>query len=533
MKMRAKTICAAMAAAAAGCLAAGAAEIRLAPKGETDMTAEFAAAVAKVRADGGGTISLEPGDYRFSSPVKSDIWVSNHDNPRPRRIFVPVCGVSNLTVRCTQGAARFVCDGEGIAFMLMDTKDVRIENIVFDYLRPFFSIWTLKGGKLTQCDRTYTYELDGRTIYATGTGWRERQVMCEMFDAKTKAYIGTTRWDGSIDMDFGMPDGTIAMTRSPYRPNPCVLLYRAESTVFTGCGAFASAGMGFIAQRSVDVRIDGWRTRGGRPLALQADATHFSNCKGDVIVENCVFEGMVDDAINVHSTSLRIVDRKGADTIICKYMHVQSVGFETFRSGETLRFIKGATFEPGMEMKVVSSTMTAHDTVELKLAGDVPGEYGVGDAVENADWQPNVCFRKNVVRNSSPRATLFTTPGRIVCTDNLFENVAGQPIYLAGDAWDWYESGACRDVLVKNNVFRRCGFKSGRGMIQIEPAVHDLKAQKERYHRNILVENNVFEDFTLPLVWARSAENVVLRGNKIINGNERIVTESASVRIEK
>lgn len=214
-------------------------------------------------------------------------------------------------------------------------------------------------------------------------------------------------------------------------------------------------------------------------------------------------------------------------------MHVQSVGFETFLAGETLRFIKGATFEPGVEMKVVSATMTAHDTVELKLAGDVPGEYGVGDAVENADWQPDVCFRKNVVRNSSPRATLFTTPGRIVCTDNLFENVAGQPIYLAGDAWDWYESGACRDVLVKNNLFRRCGFKSGRGMIQIEPAVHDLRAQKERYHRNILVESNIFEDFTLPLVWARSAENVVLKSNKIINGNERIVTESASVRIER
>ena len=322
------------------------------------------------------------------------------------------------------------------------------------------------------------------------------------------------------------------MTRSPYRPNPCVFLYRARNTAFFRSGAYASAGMGFLAQRSENILLDGWRTHDARPIALQADATHFSNCRGHVKVQNSLFEGMVDDAINVHSTSLKIVAKPDDATLVCQYMHRQSVGFEVFLAGETLRFIKGATLEPGAELKVVSAKMQAHNKVEVKLAGPVPAAYGVGDSVENADWQPRVTFAKNVVRNSSPRATLFTTPGKVVCADNLFENVAGQPIYFAGDAWDWYESGASRDVIIRGNTCRHCAFKSGRGLIQIEPAVHDLKAQVERYHQNILVENNTFEDFTKPLVWARSCANVVLRNNTIVNGNDRMELDRAEVRKE-
>ncbi len=511
-------------------LAARAVDVRLSPRGTEDMTGEIRAAVQRVRdAKKGGTITLAPGDYFLRSPIESDIWVSNHDNPRPRRIFLPVFGVTNLTVRC-RGRARLVADGEGVCLALVDTKNVAFKGVAFDYARPFFSIWRLKDGKLAPEGGDYPYELQGRTIFATGRGWREKQAICEIFDGATRVFRGSTWWDGSLDRVFdGHPDGALAMTRSPYRPNPCVLLYRAECTAFIDCGAYAAAGMGLLAQRSGDIALDGWRTRDTRPLALQADATHFSNCRGLVKVVNSTFEGMVDDAINVHSTSLRIVERKGDRTLVCRYMHRQSVGFETFLAGETLRFIRGATLEPGAEAKVSSAKMLAHDRVEIVLAKPVPAPYGVGDAVENADWQPRVVFSGNAVRNSNPRATLFTTPGKIVCEDNLFENVAGQPIYFAGDAWDWYESGACRDVTIRNNVFRRCGFSSGRGMIQIEPAVHDLDAQKERYHRNILVEGNLFEDFTLPLVWARSAENVRLKDNRIVRGNDRTVLDRADV----
>lgn len=514
-------------------MSAGAMEYKLKPNGTEDMTAEILAAVEKVKADkDGGTITLKSGNYYLKSPVKSDIWVSNHDNPRPRQIFLPIEGVTNLTIRSEKGA-RLLADGEGICLALIDTKNVKLEGVYCDYVRPFFSIWTLKDGKLTTDEKKYPYEIENGTIYTVGNGWRQRQGICELFDKDTHAFRGSIWWNGSAEKVFaGHPDGTIAMTRNVYRPSPCVFLYRASNTAFIRCGALAAAGMGFLAQRSENILLDGWRTHLSRPLALQADATHFSNCRGHVKVVNSVFEGMVDDAINVHSTSLKIIEKCGDSTIYCQYMHHQSVGFEVFKPGETLRFIKGKTMEPGAEVKVASVKMLAHNHIEIRLAEPIPEQYDILDAVENADWQPRVTFSKNIVRNSTPRATLFTTPGKVVCSDNLFENVAGQPIYFAGDAWDWYESGASRDVVVSGNTFRNCAFKSGRAMIEIDPAVKDIESQQRGYHQNILIENNTFENFTKPLVWAKSCENVVLKNNRIVNGNNRIERIKADVRFE-
>lgn len=507
-------------------------EVTLAPDGETDMTAPISAAIDKIRAAGGGTIVLKPGDYYLRSPVKSEIWISNHDNPRPRQIFLPIEGVTNLTIRCEK-RARILADGEGACVALVDTKNVKMKGVHFDYARPFFSLWRLKDGKLVTNEKKFPYDVENGIIYAKGNGWRQRQAICEIFDKDTRAFRQQVWWNGSIDKVFeGHPDGTIAMTRNGYRPNPCVFLYRAVNTAFINCGALSAAGMGLLAQRSENILLDGWKTHEKRPIALQADATHFSNCRGHIKVINSTFEGMVDDAINVHSTSLKIIDKSSPKSIFCQYMHNQSVGFEVFRPGETLRFIKGATLEPGAELKVRRVRQCAYNLIEIFFAEPIPAEYGVGDAVENADWQPRVTFSKNVVRNSSPRATLFTTPKKVVCEGNLFENVAGQPIYFAGDAWNWYESGATREAIIKGNTIRNCAFKSGMGMIQIEPVVHDLNAQTQPYHQNILIEDNLFEDFSKPLVWARSCANVVLKNNRIVNGNDRLVLNKADVRKE-
>ena len=497
------------------------AELR--PDGTNDMTAAVMAAVDRARAAGGGRIAFAPGEYHFKSPRQMSFYVSNHDNPMPRNVFLPVTNLVGVTLESS--AARFVCHGEGIACALIDTDAVTVKGIAFDYFRPYFTEWRLRGGKLTTDKQAYPYEIDAEgKIVSAGPGWREKQTLAAFFDRLSRVYLGCEWWDGRADHRFTKyPEGTVVVTRNGYRPNPCVFLYRAKDSVFEECGAYSSGGMGLIAQRSENVRIAGWRTRRDRFTGLQADATHFSNCRGLVSVTDSLFEGMVDDAINVHSTCLKIVEKKGDRTIVCQYMHKQSVGFEVFLAGETLRFIKGATLEPGAEVRVADAKPLAFDRVELTLDGAMPESYGVGDAVENADWQPAVVFSRNMVRNSSPRATLFTTPGRIVCESNVFEHVAGQPILLAGDAWDWYESGACRDVTIRGNVFDGCARTGGKGMVQITPAVHDLAAQKERYHRNILVEDNLFRDYRVPLVFGHSADNLVLRGNRIVNGNTNVV----------
>ena len=61
-------------------------------------------------------------------------------------------------------------------------------------------------------------------------------------------------------------------------------------------------------------------------------------------------------------------------------------------------------------------------------------------------------FAGNTVRNNRARGALFSTPRRTVVEDNLFDHTSGTAILLCGDCNGWYETGACRDVLIRRNT---------------------------------------------------------------------------------
>ena len=65
-----------------------------------------------------------------------------------------------------------------------------------------------------------------------------------------------------------------------------------------------------------------------RYFTTQADATHFSGCKGLIRSVGGLYEGMMDDAINVHGTYLKVQKRIDDKTLVGEYMHGQSYGFE-------------------------------------------------------------------------------------------------------------------------------------------------------------------------------------------------------------
>lgn len=319
----------------------------------------------------------------------------------------------------------------------------------------------------------------------------------------------------------GAKVGDVYVVRSGYRPHPIVCLDRAMDTTFEDFVFRGGFGMGIVAQLSenVTLRGGGCHPRDRTEYSPNViDATHFSNCRGTVAVENCRFEGMMDDALNVHSTCLGIVGKPAPDRIRCRYMHPQAIGFGVFAPGEDVRFIAGRTLENGFVGRV--KAVETHDAREitLTLEGPVPAAYGIGDAVENASWQCAVVFRNNTVANNRARGVLFTTPKKIVCEGNLFDHVSGAAILLAGDAQGWYESGACEDLAIRRNRFRDCltsVFQYCDALVSIHPEVKDLKAQRRRYHRNVVIEDNEIETFDVPLLYALSAENVTWRRNRV------------------
>ena len=78
--------------------------------------------------------------------------------------------------------------------------------------------------------------------------------------------------------------------------------------------------------------------------------------------------------------------------------------------------------------------------------------------------------------------------------------------------------------MVRGNVFRNCITSYGShgfsfGIISVCPTVHNIDAQIRRYHGNVSIEDNVFETFNVPLLYAFSTDGLIWRRNRIARNN--------------
>jgi hypothetical protein len=64
-----------------------------------------------------------------------------------------------------------------------------------------------------------------------------------------------------------------------------------------------------------------------------------------------------------------------------------------------------------------------------------------------------------------------------------------------------------------NNLTSR--FQFTKAIIVAYPEVPDLAAQTKRYHTNVRIEDNEFETFDVPLVYAISTDGLSFTGNRV------------------
>jgi len=521
------------------------ADFGLKPGVEEDQSPAFAKALEALRQAPGSTLQLAKGDYHFyaAGALKRHFHISNHDQPLWQPVSIPLVDLKDVTID-GQGSL-FLFHGEVQPLLVQDSENVTIRDIGIDYAIPRHSQGTLTkveaGAYEIEIDQLrFPHELRNGWFVFKGEGWESPDGGSGIvFDGKTHAIVAGTsdyKFKGKatelspghyrVEKDLtttAIKAGDVFTFRHLWqRPHPAVTLYRAKNTTLDQVAIHASHGMGLLAQRSETIHLKGGgvfpRAETGRYFSTNADATHFSNCKGLILSENGRYEGMMDDAINVHATCLRIEEKIDDHTLRCHYSEGQSVGFETFLPGETLRFIQAKWLLPRDPVKVTAVRKTSTKEVILTLAGPVPGDLGKGDAVENADWFPAVTFRSNLVHDNRARGSLFTTPKPVLVENNRFEDIAGSAILLAGDANGWFESGSCQDVLIRNNVFKdnlTSRFQFTEALLSFYPEVPDLKGQPAFYHRNVRIENNTFETFDVPLIFGISTDGITFRGNTV------------------
>ena len=121
-------------------------------------------------------------------------------------------------------------------------------------------------------------------------------------------------------------------------------------------------------------------------------------------------------------------------------------------------------------------------------------------------------------RNNRARGSLFSTPRKTIVENNLFDHTSGTAILLCGDCNGWYETGACKDVVIRRNKFVNAltnMFQFTNGVISIYPEIPNLKGQQKYFHSGIVIEDNEFDTFDAPILYAKSVDGLIFRNNTI------------------
>lgn len=359
--------------------------------------------VIKVRVKPGEQTVLRfaPGKYDFhaADAVSVRCYISNHDQEDSKRVAIHLENWKNLTVE-GNGAA-FCYYGRLIPLVLTGSENCTFRNFTIDNEHPQIAqVEVVKnegdGGITFRVAPWVNYRISESGSFETyGEGWVAVQTAGIAFEKDTRHIVYQTS-DIGIDTrgvqevgertlhapawrDARLPEGTVVAMRTWFRPTPGIFLAENTNTTFENVQVHYAEGMGLLAQRCTDISLRkfGVCLKGkddARYFTTQADATHFSQCKGKIVSCDGLYEGMMDDAINVHGVYLRVRERIDDRTLRCRFEHGQAWGFAWGDVGDTVQFVRSATMDEldGTNVIAAISPEDALGTKEFVITFEKP-----------------------------------------------------------------------------------------------------------------------------------------------------------------
>ena len=520
-----------------------------------DATPKVRAALDRCRKEGIHRLVFTSGRYEFwpARAAEDYLFVSNNDEGF-KRIAFPVTDFNGLEI--DGRGATFVFHGYLVPFLIRNSRNVSIHNLSFDFARPFHS----EGKVLAVTPESADVEFSEEYPYAIRRG-------VLVFTDGKKPKDGTTVKTGEVVYPtshllafdparretafmatdyFGLDAGIIAEEIGPRqvrlhlpkicatpgnvlffggrRDIPGIIVSDSARTALREVTIYHAGGMGVICQRSSDIELLKVKVTpsAGRLISATADATHFVNCTGRIVMRECVFENQVDDATNIHGLYVRIEKLLSPDRLEVKLVHPQQFGVDFIKPGSRLEVVDGVSLNTRGETVVKSVERLNKEFSIVTLGSPLPDSTKIGDAVASLDANTaEVLIEKCLFRGNRARGILLGSRGKISVVGNTF-HTPGSAILFEGDARYWFEQAGVRDIVIRDNTFDNCNYGVwGRACIAVGSGIEKSCRNVSRYNRNIVIENNLFRVFSRrSLLSAYSVDGLQFRNNRVERTNE-------------
>lgn len=516
---------------------------------------EEAASEAALSLNDGDTLVISCGkvDIYPENTFKKHYYVSNNDGGT-KSILFPIIEKKNITI--DGGGTELICHKGIIPFVIDKSKNICVKNFAIDYKTPFFS-----QGLIVEADEEHTVlEFDNEeffcrvkdgkmSYYSSIDGWEntvERTLTME-FDAKKKApshnkpayfpYTGEPKDHGFLSrmyrdvtvkqlsenrigmygkLGFAHTVGNYLVCTHSGRHNPGVFVTDSDDVVLKDLTLYHTAAMGIICQTTNNITLErviaDVREGSRRMMSVNADATHFVNCRGKITIADCRFVSMMDDAGNIHGIYLKDPKKTGENSISTTFGHSQQVGMDIFRKGDVASIVNIETLEELCALTVENTELLSKDELVIYFKEPVP-EIPEGYVVENISTAPDVHIYGTQTGNNRPRGFLINSRGKALVENCKFYNMY-HGVMIGCEMKDWYESGPVGEITVRNCDFNNAAYAGGVAVMASPNICCPEKAGS--FNGKILVENNTFTMHEKRLISARNAREVYFRNNTFV-----------------
>lgn len=479
-------------------------------------------------------IRFMPGTFHFyrDSAYVAQWHISNTNDVPYEDKAVAIYVRNSSHVWLGSGSANIIMHGKMIETAVDHCDHVTITGLNYDYFRPTVSELMVTDVTENYADlkisQTSAYSIVDSTIWWEGEGWRYQPGWYwQAFDPKTGfverqsfdlskvrfVQLGDRKVRALFPKNAGFKTGIIYQNRDIRRDCVGIFMQYSKDLQLENIRINYMHGMGIVSQFCTNIRMKGLvvKPKDGtdRTCAAWADILHFSGCNGAIEIDHCYLSAANDDAVNVHGTHLKIIDRPDPHHLKVRFMHNQSSGFEAFMPGDSIDLVRAETLLP-FGANVVTETVRLSDRETLLTLNDpVESSLQGNDVVENTTRTPAVWIHHTTITRIPTRGILTTSRRKTLIEHNRFFRVNMNAILIADDAESWFESGPVRSVEIRNNDF----IEGGGPVVCIVP---ENKKFAGPVHEHIKVNNNRFVLRSNPKAFtARSAAHLEFRRNSV------------------
>ena len=492
------------------------------------------------------TILFQKGKYNFIPDIPGGFSLKTY-------VAIQINNINNLVVN-GQGS-EFIFKGRTIPFVVTNCSNIMLTNFSIDWDRPMLTQGEFIAVNDSYVDfkidkKQYPYEISDGKVFYLGEGWRMNECLDNnIFDKLTGNIIPQTHDNSAGDFFKGKAieirpgvirfSGPFNWKRKPEVTNIVTMYHgiyvavsfnirNSKDIKVKNIIVYHGGSMGILADFTENITIDNFdiiaNESKGRVFSIMADGIHLKGCKGLIKIENCEYNGGGDDWVNVHSMySLvtRVKDKRNIEVLCHKGVFL--------KPGEDVWFVNQKTGQRAAIGKLISINFLKGDSwdgiANLSFEENIPDFITTDDAIESADWIPEVEIRNNrILKRHRATGIRVTTPKNVVIERNYF-NTAGTAILIEGDYKFWLESGAINNLVIRNNIFDNCltsgseygtKWEWGEAIINITPSLRPSSEEDSVFHRNILITDNTFRFFDFPVLRARSVGDLQFINNKLV-----------------